>query len=513
MTADVAVPRLTASRLALARLLAWRSVSYRPWRSLLLCAGFGVGVGVMIVLLAVGEAMVSQASRERLVGGGEVTILPEGIDVEVLTTGGLGGLFFSVPNARFVHRQVLASPRLSDAIGAVAPQLEGKLLYLTTAAGTEYPVRASGEIPSATRAVDAMPTISSGVWDDDDGDRRWAAPTLAEWRHDIDRFHVPPAGMANRDTWGEWHYFNVISPDATRWAFVSFIVGGDVTSERWGGQILVTLHERGRAPRRFSARTPRRLVRFSTRDADLSLGTGSVAIAADGAYDVRAMVREDGRGTPLHVNLTVRPAERADFPGATLVSGDFASGYAVPGLRASASGSICVAQVCDRYENAQAYHDHNWGGWRGVTWEWGASRAGAFTLLFGRVAQEDTTAAVAPLFVYVTDSAGFLALFRPKVIQYEDSRTVMTSDGALRVPGRARLLDVRGSDTLRVTLRIDDAVASDSRLSNVERGETDASRALRRPWFIQMAGEAEVSGRVRSRVLSGRGRGFFETYR
>ena len=95
-----------AIRLAMAQLLAWRSVSSRPLRALLLCGGFGVGVGVMIVLLAVGEAMVRQASQERLVGGGTITVLPEGIDIEVLTTGGLGGLFFSVPNARFVHRHV-----------------------------------------------------------------------------------------------------------------------------------------------------------------------------------------------------------------------------------------------------------------------------------------------------------------------------------------------------------------------------------------------------------------------
>ena len=94
----------------------------------------------MIVLLAVGEAMVRQASQERLVGGGDVTILPEGIDIEVLTTGGLGGLFFSVPNARFVYRQVLAAPRAADVIGVVAPQLEGKLLYLTTADHREHAV-------------------------------------------------------------------------------------------------------------------------------------------------------------------------------------------------------------------------------------------------------------------------------------------------------------------------------------------------------------------------------------
>ncbi len=351
----------------MAQLLAWRSVASRPLRALLLCGGFGVGVGVMIVLLAVGEAMVRQASQERLVGGGTITVLPEGIDIEVLTTGGLGGLFFSVPNARFVHRQVLNAPRLSDVVTVAAPQLEGKLLYVTTSDGVEHPVRASGEIPSATRTLGALPTVASGAWEDDAGDRRWMTPTLAELRHDIDHFHLPTSGMANRNSWGEWHYFNVISPDANRWAFVSFIVGGDVTGDQWGGQVLVTLHERGRVPRRFSRKIAKERVRFSTRDANLTIGNDSVRVLPDGRYAVRADVREEGVGTALTLDLVVSPAPRVDFPGATLVSGDFTSGYAVPALRADATGSLCVARVCEQFDGAQAYHDHNWGGWRGVT--------------------------------------------------------------------------------------------------------------------------------------------------
>lgn len=502
-----------AMRLAMAQLLAWRSVSSRPLRALLLCGGFGVGVGVMVVLLAVGEAMVRQASQERLVGGGTVTVLPEGIDIEVLTTGGLGGLFFSVPNARFVYRQVLSAPRLSDLVTVVAPQLEGKLLYVSTGDGVEHPVRASGEIPSATRALGALPTVASGVWDDDGGDRRWMTPTPAELRNDIDHFHFPPPGMANRNSWGEWHYFNVISPDATRWAFVSFIVGGDVTGETWGGQVLVTLHERGRAPRRFSRASPKERVRFSTSDANLTIGNDSVRVLPDGRYAVRANVLEEGTGTPLTLDLVVSPTPRVDFPGATLVSGDFTSGYAVPALRADASGSLCVARACERFDGAQAYHDHNWGGWRGVTWEWGSARAGEYTLLYGRVTPEDSTGGTAPLFVYVTDAKGFLALFRPRVIQYIDGRDVRTPRGVLKVPTTAQLLDVRGSDTLRLLLTVDDAVATDTRIGLVERGETDAARTLRKPWFVQMAGVARLEGRVRGRVLSGSGRGFFETYR
>ena len=63
---------------------------------------------------------------------------------------------------------------------------------------------------------------------------------------------------------------------------------------------------------------------------------------------------------------------------------------------------------CEEYDGAQSYHDHNWGVWRGVTWEWGAARAGEYTLLYGRVQPADSAVASQPLFVYVVDSLGFL---------------------------------------------------------------------------------------------------------
>ncbi|MEN9791427.1 MAG: hypothetical protein RLZZ63_1085, partial [Gemmatimonadota bacterium] len=70
--------------------LAFRGLLDRPWRSAFLLAGFALGVGVMITLLAIGEAMVTQSKDEKLVGGGDVTVLPEGIDLEVMKTGGVG---------------------------------------------------------------------------------------------------------------------------------------------------------------------------------------------------------------------------------------------------------------------------------------------------------------------------------------------------------------------------------------------------------------------------------------
>jgi hypothetical protein len=83
----------------------------------------------------------------------------------------------------------------------------------------------------------------------------------------------------------------------------------------------------------------------------------------------------------------------------------------------------------------------------------------------------------------------------------------------IRTPARAEMTDVRGSDTLRLTLRIEDASASDTRTDMVERGEALAARRLAKPYFVQMKGTATIAGRIRGTPLSGTGAGFFETYR
>ncbi|HEX8945979.1 MAG TPA: hypothetical protein VF785_22760 [Gemmatimonadaceae bacterium] len=494
-------------------LLALRNLVLRPWRSVFLLLGYSLGVAVMIVLLSIGEALLAQARDERLVGGGEVTVLPEGIDVEVMKTGGLGGLFFSIDHARFIYQQLLAAPRLSPEIAAVAPQIEGKLLYARAADGREVPILANGEIPSRNLAVGSRASLTAGRWDDDAIDRSWRDPQPDELRHAIDHFHLPPAEARRDPTWAEWHYFNVLSPDRSKWTFISFIVGGEVPDGRWGGQVLVTTHEQGGVSRRFVATVPATDVSFSTSRADVAVGTSSVSVLSDGRYAIRAKAREEGGSSTVDVNLVVAPAPGAYFPGAALSSGETISGYVVPGLRADATGLICVDGRCDEYRRAQSYHDHNWGVWRGVTWEWGAARAGAFTLLYGRVQPEDSTAASQPLFVYLVDSLGFRALFRPRAIQYEDARIIRVGRETIHVPSRATMVDVRGDDTLRVDLTIEDATATDTRRPAVERGETLAGRKLEKPYFIQMKGVMRIAGRVSGQPISGEGAGFFETYR
>ena len=499
--------------------LALRNITYRPWRSVLLFFGFGIGVAVMIVLLSIGEALLSQARNEILIGGGSITVLPEGLDVEVMKTGGVGGLFFSIDHASFLYRQLLGSPRLAKEISAVAPQIEGRLLYLRGPDGKEYPVNASGDVPSATRAVGAAPKIIAGNWEDDDGDRRWIAPTMAELRNEIDHFHIPSDSVKNRETWAEWHYFNVVMKGGKRWAFISFIVGGDVTGENWGGQLGITLRQQAvgtGSTRRFGRTLDRSRIRFSTTDANLVFGDSHVTVLPDGDYEVRAEASAESGGGSIRINLRIHPAQYAYFPGVSMGSDGFVSGYTVPALRASASGTICVDGSCEQLTDAQAYHDHNWGVWRGVTWEWGASRAGEYTFLYGRVHPPDSTASIPPLLVYLIDSLGFRAVFRPKMISYQDGRTIRLGSTTLRVPSHATFSDVRGEDTLRVDIEIEDAIATDTRprrpAKEAERADPLASEKAH-PFFIQMKGTARISGRLEGVPLTGTGTGFFETYR
>ena len=63
----------------------------------------------MIFARVVGN-VVSTNKDEKLVGGGTISVLPEGLSLEVMKTGGVGGMFVSIANARFVQTQPVFDP-------------------------------------------------------------------------------------------------------------------------------------------------------------------------------------------------------------------------------------------------------------------------------------------------------------------------------------------------------------------------------------------------------------------
>ena len=487
--------------------LAFRHLWVRKLRALFLLIGFALGVGVMVVLLSVGEAMVDQSRDVSLVGGGEVTVLPQGIDVEAMRTGGLSGMFFAIDRARFLTRQVIGGPRHAGLVRTVAPAIEGKLLYLCKAAPECRPttVRAGGEIPSRAAVLGAGLDVRQGSWRDSPADSAYVAPTRQQLYDELDRFHRPARPDSS---WGEWHYFNVTTgPD--EWWYVTFLVGGQVgpkpgvDSGRWGGRMLVTHRRPDGRYDRFTADAPAAAVRFDTARADLTIGPSTVR-QRDGVYHLAA--RASGAAGTVRLDLELRPLANHYFPAVELRDDDFLSGYVVPGLAATATGRLCVAGRCARVTGAPAYHDHNWGVWRDVTWEWGAARGGTFSLLYGGVYgperdREGGGAAItSPFFLTVVDSLGVSQVLRFGRVAYEGSLPAKGSTGAI-APRRFSLVATRGADSVMLAVEVEHALATEMSAISFHR------------LFLQMRGRFALTGRVAGARVSDTGQGFFETYR
>ena len=229
--------------------LVWRSLVRKPGRSLLLLAGYALGVGVTLTLLSIGTALLESSRDRTLVGGGDLTVLPEGLDLETFRTGGVSSLYFTVDQAPFLHRQVLEGPRLADAVRAAAPWMEDQLLHLEREDGLQA-VSADGMIPSRAAALGVSPRLVEGGWSDGAADRRWLAPSDSALYAGIDAFHLPPPAARGDSTWAEWHYFNVRLPEGRGWLYLTCMVAGQVPDGRWGGRMLATLVEQtgGREP-------------------------------------------------------------------------------------------------------------------------------------------------------------------------------------------------------------------------------------------------------------------------
>ena len=147
---------------------------------------------------------------------------------------------------------------------------------------------------------------------------------------------------------------------------------------------------------------------------------------------------------------------------------------------------------------APAYHDHNWGVWRDVTWEWGAARGERLSLLYGGV-YGPAEAGTSPFFLALVDSLGVRRVLRFGRIRYRGSRPADGLRGA-RAPERFTLAGTWDSDTVTLSVEVDHALA------------TEAAASSHRRVFLQMRGRFELSGSLLGDPVRDRGQGFFETY-
>ena len=405
-------------------------------------------------------------------------------------------MFFGIDRARFLTRQILGGARQGRLVQAVSPVIEGKLLYLRRGNRT-IAVRAGAEIPSRAQAVGSGLDVHSGRWNDSPPDSAYIAPTADQLYNELDRFHLPSRPDS---TWGEWHYFNLVTAQ-DEWWHITYLVGGEVPTGKWGGQLLIT-RSRGGLHQRFGLQAPSSRVQFDTAGANLTIGGSSIR-QHDGIYQLKARV--PGKAGEVKIDVTLIPTPNRYFPPVELRDDELLSGYVVPALDASASGRICLAGRCDRFTGVPAYHDHNWGVWRDVTWEWGAGRGTRLNLLYGGIygPEEERSFSgsrvTSPFFLTLVDSLGVKQVLRFNRIQYQGARAIAGSRRTT-APDRFTLVGTRESDTVRLEVGVGDVLATEMRASQFRR------------IFLQMRGRFTLAGRVAGETVADSGMGFFETY-
>ena len=146
-----------------------------------------------------------------------------------------------------------------------------------------------------------------------------------------------------------------------------------------------------------------------------------------------------------------------------------------------------------------AYHDHNWGVWRNVTWEWGTGQGTTQALLYGGVRGGSSNTGSAPFFLAWLDRDGVAQVYRFSAVERIGHRPIPGEPGWF-APDSLRIVAVRAGDTLRVTATVRDVAASSSAAAGADRR------------FLQMRARWVARGSAAGRVVADSGMGFFETW-
>lgn len=351
--------------------LALRSLLSRPVRTAVLAGGFGLGVAVMAALLGVAAVILEQARAPELAGGGDVII---------------DGAAGRVANAKFALSALLDGGSLAAKVAAAAP-IERTTLYLIED-GRATAVRARGGIPSLERAMRDPETAAVADWIDSPADRAWSQPGSAEILREIDRFHRIPNVAKRADSWAEWLYFNGRSSNAG--FYLTFLAGPQLPSGRRRVGVRLQLQESGSPTESglttsYSDSVELDAVEVLKAAPDLTVGKNQVRLTGHEYRIQLDLPAEVGRARAVgELVLHARPGHLLP-PIALRGTGGWISGYVVPAMSGVWRGTLTVQGKTIAIDDGVGYHDHNWGFWEGVTWQWGQVQGDGLSFVYGRI--------------------------------------------------------------------------------------------------------------------------------
>jgi hypothetical protein len=341
--------------------LAVRSLTAHPIRSGVLAMGFGLGVGVMAILLGVAEVVLQQAQAPELAGGGEV-VIRVGPDVPAQLL-----LFGTLQSDAFSSRVRVAAPFHRDT------------LYLVTGDRTSR-VSARGGIPSLERRLGDPETATLAAWRDSAADDAWTRDSPARVLRHIDRFRPVPGAPRWAGSWAEWLYFNGRAADAR--FYLTFLVGPRLENGRRAAGVRLQL-DRGRGMETYGASaelTEEEVLRAP----DLTIGASSVVL--DGMRYRIQLDLPDDRGRRVQGELTIEASPGRLVPPLEIRGAlGWLTGYVVPVTSGRLDGELTVNGTRVSLAGGTGYHDHNWGFWEGVSWRWGQVQHEDLSFIYGRV--------------------------------------------------------------------------------------------------------------------------------
>ena len=441
----------------------------------MLACGFGLGIAVMAELLGVGDVILDQARSPALQGGGDVVI---------------SGAFGTIDNARYVL-SVVRGPLGTPSHVVTASPSRKESLYLIKP-GLVVPIVARGGVPSLEKAVGDQEVAGTAAWVDAPGDARWTHVDSSDVLRSLDRFHRPPDVSEFSSSWAEWLYFNGRSADGRVRFYLTFLVGPSVRPGVRSAGVRLQLDRDGHV-QNYASRAE--VDEQAAIDGAPNLDIGPNQVRLDGLrYLISVRLRAEDDGSEIEAKLTLDPdAGRSLPPVAIHGARGWLSGYVVPVLSGQISGAITAGRETISLEGGRGYHDHNWGFWRDVRWQWGQVSSGDVSLVYGRVFPPADVADPErmPGFLGVLDRQGLIGVAINVSISEERSAGLLT---AINVTARGNAID------LHLAFSVDQTIRTGRFMSG---GPID---------FLQLGGTYRVEGRAGGRSLNFTAHGAAETF-
>jgi hypothetical protein len=311
----------------------------------------------------------------------------------------------------------------------------------------------------------------------------------------MDRFHPIPDVPARAASWAEWLYFNG-QAGAARF-YLTFLAGPRAPSGKRIVGVRLQLEQDGRMTS-YAESSEIDEASLLASAPDLTIGANSVRLDGQVYRIVLDLPAQQGGGRAT-AQIAIHATPGGSLPPIAIRgTGGWVSGYTVPVMSGKLEGSIRTGGGEVTLAGGTGYHDHNWGFWEGVRWQWGQVQGNGLSFVYGRVYPPADAADASRI-------PGFLAALGPDgPVGYTTDVTIEeTNDPATLRPRR---ILIRGrSESLSLTM---DLAIEQETTTRMQDGLFGSGLD-----FLQLRATYKVSGQAGDRQVDFSAPGSAETFR